>query len=689
MNILSKIQFNPDYIVDGSIIIAIIILLYILFSTIKNDRSRKIQKIERVISLEQLSDLWMKKNSNAIEIPLEVLTPIWREVEEEGGEEADIVLRHDRARKFWSRISKHFTRFPIHKQVCAHLMTILDKDGDCPSVVNKKSFVNDIESSWDSNSYSMLGMTKLIDHSINVAEHVIDLLTDIEAQHVIPDGIVAALAHDIGKIPSLQAHLYASGDHPIVAGSILTTLTGFKDLPEHDRTVIAQAVKHHHVGCEGLLPQNVRRADQLARQDEMDWAASELSSSQEELTQSIPQPVTAPPSSNQVAAAPHAQASGQPVLAANAPGPVAGSAPTPTVAAQVPDHPAQAAPEPFAQQEQQEQNLVTPAEAVATGATMRDFLTGGHDPMDNLDEEDEYEDATDTTPDETEDDESATYPSAEMMFGGVPAQETEQTEQEVVEGNESSGESDRGIERTPEQTEPTSAVEQQQEPFGNASTSHLPRLAPDPYPNQSGAPAGMENVRPGDPTRAYAADNAIFGNGQSGGTQQQNQASAKKDAPQEVPLGDWFSEQELIDQLKPHINKTIGKTFKAFSMPNGIVYFQTGLIESIVKSMASSNNIADIPTLVSGCKEMKSIILSVVNRLKDRNFIETSLVQKGYYGGHFLIQKRSGTTKKGYFTPFRAETFGMPSDLEALKDIYNSRHVLDFINVVPFTGQDE
>lgn len=29
--------------------------------------------------------------------------------------------------------------------------------------------------------YSMLGMTKLIDHSINVAEHVIDLLIDIEA----------------------------------------------------------------------------------------------------------------------------------------------------------------------------------------------------------------------------------------------------------------------------------------------------------------------------------------------------------------------------------------------------------------------------------------------------------------------------------------------------------------------------
>lgn len=227
-------------------------------------------------------------------------------------------------------------------------------------------------------------MTKLIDHSINVAEHVIDLLIDIEAQHVIPDGIIAGLAHDIGKIPSLQSHLYASGDHPIVAGSILTTLTGFKDLPEHDRTVIAQAVKHHHINCEGLLPQNVRRVDQLSRQDEMDWAVLELSRSQVEITRSIL------PDNHQALAAQNQAFGTNPVLAANAPAQVV-AAPLPgdtQVGGEQHTAPpvAPATPVPGqAPETNPEQNLVTPAEAVATGAAMRDFLTGGQTENDQSD----------------------------------------------------------------------------------------------------------------------------------------------------------------------------------------------------------------------------------------------------------------------------------------------------------------
>ena len=704
MNILSKIQTVPDQVVNAAIILIILVLFYILYLTIKNDRSSKIREIERVISLEQLSELWTNRNSTSIEVPLDVLTPIWREVEEEG-EDPEIILRHDRARQFWNRISKYFKRSPIHRQVCAHLITILDQDGDCPSVVNKKSFVNDIESSWDSNSYSMLGMTKLIDHSINVAEHVIDLLIDIEAQHVIPDGIIAALAHDIGKIPSLQSHLYASGDHPIVAGSILTTLTGFKDLPEHDRTAIAQAVKHHHINCEGLLPQNVRRADQLSRQDEMDWAVLELSSSREELTRSIPP-------GNQQALAAHEQASGQPGLAANAPAQVVAASRPEDTQAVTEQHTTSPVATPVtpalnqASQTNPEQNLVTPAEAVATGASMRDFLTGGqteNDQSDALDEPDEYEDETNTPPNEPEDDSNEpdepeegpeddsneTCPSADMMFGGSPQQVAEQM---VDDENDSGSEDGNGEVAIPVNTEPEvvmgTVVEQQPAAINNVSTQHLPRLAPDPYPNQSGVPAGMENVQPGDPTKAYAADNAIFGNGHVGSSAQ-NQTAAKKDAPQIIQLGDWFDEKALIDQLKPHINKTSGKTFRAFSMPDGVVYIQTGLIESIIREMASASNIADIPTLVSGCSEMKNILLSVVNRLKNKGFIEETLVQKGYYGGYFLIQKRSGATKPGYFTPFRAETFGMPSELEELKDFYKSRYALDFVNVAPNIGQDK
>lgn len=64
-------------------------------------------------------------------------------------------------------------------------------------------------------------------------------------------------------------------------------------------------------------------------------------------------------------------------------------------------------------------------------------------------------------------------------------------------------------------------------------------------------------------------------------------------------------------------------------MPDGVVYIQTfGLIESIIREMASANNIADIPTLVSGCSEMKNILLSVVNRLKTKVSLKKHLFKK-------------------------------------------------------------
>ena len=80
---------------------------------------------------------------------------------------------------------------------------------------------------------------------------------------------------------------------------------------------------------------------------------------------------------------------------------------------------------------------------------------------------------------------------------------------------------------------------------------------------------------------------------------------------------------------------------------------------------------------------MQDVLLSVVEELRRHDWIETSLIANRYYGGYFIIQYRSGQSKRGYYTPFRAEPFGMPSELEDLKHALGSLQTLDFVNVAP------
>jgi len=59
--------------------------------------------------------------------------------------------------------------------VCGQILKLLDQEGECPSVVNIQ---NDVEGSWDENTFQLLGRTTLLDHSLNVAEQVVQLLSD-------------------------------------------------------------------------------------------------------------------------------------------------------------------------------------------------------------------------------------------------------------------------------------------------------------------------------------------------------------------------------------------------------------------------------------------------------------------------------------------------------------------------------
>ena len=124
---------------------------------------------------------------------------------------------HPRAAAFMENLRQWawFEKFPQQKAVCIQLVALLDREGDCPSVVNLSG---DVEGSWDENTYRILAKTTLLDHSLNVAEQVVRLLSDSKAWHVIPDTMIAALAHDLGKLESMRGYLYSIGEHPLAAG---------------------------------------------------------------------------------------------------------------------------------------------------------------------------------------------------------------------------------------------------------------------------------------------------------------------------------------------------------------------------------------------------------------------------------------------------------------------------------------
>ncbi len=228
------------------------------------------KKPVHTIGLAELSTLWTKNANQTKVIHISQLSPLWREISpvEAPGNEG---FSHLRIREFAGKLNNWplFTNFPRQRSLCLQLLALLDREGECSSVVKVNS---DIESTWDKQTFTLLGQTSLRDHSLNVAEMAIELLVKAGAHHVIPDTLVAALAHDLGKLPSLRGFLYSMGEHPLASGRPLAAMSEFADLPKKEE--ILQAIKLHHKRPEGLLGKTLKKADQLARQKELEAAVA-------------------------------------------------------------------------------------------------------------------------------------------------------------------------------------------------------------------------------------------------------------------------------------------------------------------------------------------------------------------------------------------------------------------------------
>ena len=205
------------------------LMLIVTIITVLVQSKQKETVVQDSIHLHDLSRLWTKEGNR--EIHISELSSLWCEGQSLSENDKTLQLQNPRATAFMEKNLEHvwFKKFPQQKAVCTQLLILLDQHGQCPSVVD---IHGDVEGGWDENTYQILAKTSLFDHTLNVAEEAIELLSDKKAWHVIPDTTIAALAHDLGKLESMRGYLYSLGEHPLAAGRPLAGMSAFEHLQQ-------------------------------------------------------------------------------------------------------------------------------------------------------------------------------------------------------------------------------------------------------------------------------------------------------------------------------------------------------------------------------------------------------------------------------------------------------------------------
>ena len=225
--------------------------------------SRKKGWNKKEIALEALSTIWSRHRNS--EISLEQLACLWRNQagQPPPAEDEDLAFEHPEIRDFYDEYVKErtFSATPAGT-VVREILQLLDREGDCPSVVNGKG---EAEGFTDKNAYDVLAGVKLYRHTLDVAEEMIKAFKGSAA--MLPKVLIASLGHDLGKLPSYRKTLYSLGDHPLISVTILEGLPGYAGLPYKDE--VNKAIVDHHRYPKGLLGEKLKEADQDARRTEI------------------------------------------------------------------------------------------------------------------------------------------------------------------------------------------------------------------------------------------------------------------------------------------------------------------------------------------------------------------------------------------------------------------------------------
>ena len=160
-----------------------------------------------------------------------------------------------------------------------HLLEMLDREGDCPSVAGRferakiKEGNKDLEATeWETNqkeAYDILRENvSLLDHSLNVAVMLIEKRKKESKDYQMEIGrlLYVSLGHDIGKIPSIGR--IPAKDHFLISCEVLNEILP-REYPSRDEILTAVRDHHYPSSNSGGLLKILKTGDHQARQYEL------------------------------------------------------------------------------------------------------------------------------------------------------------------------------------------------------------------------------------------------------------------------------------------------------------------------------------------------------------------------------------------------------------------------------------
>ncbi len=217
------------------------------------------EKVERR-TLKQLSCDWIGV------IDFMEIAKIWREPESK--KETPFprpTFGHGEIDQFYSdMVERRYALKGARRSVVVKLLEILDKEGDCPSVVRMNPL--EAEGKFPDDTFSMLATIPLYRHTLQVARKC---ASKIDQEIMLPDVLIVSLAHDIGKIPSYHNRLYTTGDHPLIAPIVLNGIAEYASLGNSDE--LDRIVRGHHLlkMDNNPLTELLKQCDQEVRNEEL------------------------------------------------------------------------------------------------------------------------------------------------------------------------------------------------------------------------------------------------------------------------------------------------------------------------------------------------------------------------------------------------------------------------------------
>lgn len=249
-----------------------------------------------VLSLDELCPIWIKYNSSFKSATVVKETA---EATDSGPKETDAPLPHNEGQslagdqppsgKTVMAVQAFYGEvIEPEKEVLAgmldginRMMEILERYGDCPSVVD---IVADSEKKVATRVGDILSKVTLRDHTFNVVRIALQLVKETYHDPVgyMPAVIIAALGHDLGKIPQLRSQdKYVKADHPLTSVSMVEEIFE-KDKDSHWLKIVVKAISEHHQSSTDQLSELLKEADGKARQLEIEQAEKRASLAWEE-----------------------------------------------------------------------------------------------------------------------------------------------------------------------------------------------------------------------------------------------------------------------------------------------------------------------------------------------------------------------------------------------------------------------